>query len=206
MRKEKLDYFEHFYKVSDLAYKQATYFVEVVGGFKNSLLPDNIKKMHEYEHNADRLKGEMIEQLIKDFLPPFDREDIMELADLYDSVCDSIDDVLLKFYMYDVKKCRKDVLEICERIKKITLRLRDLSSSLKGFKTPDNLLQKVVEVNDIEDEGDKLYIEATHTLFKQKVEGQNAVAWNSIYTALEECFDSCEKVADQIRNVIIKNS
>ena len=206
MKKEKIDYFKHFYKVADLACKQSDLLIKIVEKYDNSKLQENMKDMHTFEHEADLLKANMIAQLIKDFLPVIDREDIMALADLYDTVCDSIDDVLQRFYMYNIKSCRNDVLVICNKINETCLKLRDLTSELKGFKSPENLLKKVVEVNDVEEQGDELYIDATRKLFTSKSQNKDLIAWTNIYSGLEECFDACEGVADEIRNVIIKNS
>ena len=206
MKKEKIDYFKHFYKVTDLACKQSDLLIKIVEKYDNSKLQANMKDMHAFEHEADLLKAEMITELIKDFLPIIDREDIMALADLYDTVCDSIDDVIQRFYMYNIKTCRDDVLLICKKINETCIKLRDLTSELKGFKSPDNLLKKVVEVNDVEEQGDKLYIDATRKLFTSKAQDKDLIAWTNIYSVLEECFDACEDAADEIRNVIIKNS
>ncbi len=206
MKKEKIDYFGHFYKVTDLACNQSALLIEIVEKYDNSKLQENMKNMHVFEHQADILKNDMIAELIKDFLPIIDREDIMALADLYDSVCDSIDEVLQRFYMYNIKECRDDVLPICKKINEICIKLRALTAELKGFKAPDNLLKKVIEVNDVEDEGDKLYMDATRRLFIEDSQSKDLTSWTNIYEGLENCFDSCEKVADEIRNVIIKNS
>lgn len=207
MAKEKLNYFDYFYKVSDLAYKQAQLLHEKLSDFDSKKIQETINEMHSTEHQADMLKRDMNEFLIKDFLPPFDRDDIMALSDLYDTVCDTIDEVLLKLYMYNIKKCRSDIGEITKSIVDICNELRDLTSSLNGFKNSQLLIQKVAKVNDIEDVGDKLYIDSVNKLFKDnRLNDKSIVAWNSIYDCLENCFDACENVADEIRNVIIKNS
>jgi len=127
------------------------------------------------------------------------------LADLYDSVCDSLDDVMLRFYMYNIKELRQDVRTIVSKIQQICRELGNLTKEMKGFKAIDKLMNMVTLVNDIEDEGDKLYIEATHSLYAEHTDSNKTGAWANIYSCLEECFDSCEKVADEVKTVIIKN-
>ena len=205
MKKEKIDYFDHFVAVTDLAGKQAELLSRVTDEYDEGKLSEYIREMHVFEHKADQLKNEMIAELIKDFLPPIEREDIMLLADLYDSVCDSIDDVMLRFYMYNIKELRKDVRVIVSSIQKICTELGNLTRELKGFKSTDKLMKMVTIVNDIDDEGDRLSIEATHSLYIEKGNSRNTGAWANIYSCLEECFDSCEKVADEVKTVIIKN-
>ncbi len=205
MKKEKIDYFAHFITVTELAEKQAELLGRITDEYDPSKLNDYIKEMHSFEHKADQLKNQMITELVKDFLPPIEREDIMLLADLYDSVCDSLDDVMLRFYMYNIKELRQDVRTIVSKIQQICLELGNLTKELKGFKAIDRLMNMVTLVNDIEDEGDRLYIEATHSLYAEHSDSTKTGAWANIYSCLEECFDSCEKVADEVKTVIIKN-
>lgn len=205
MKKEKIDYFEYFVTVVDLAVKQAELLGGIIENYDAVRLDEYMNEMHSLEHRADQYKYEMIEELVKDFLPPIDREDIMLLADLYDSVCDSIDDVILRLYMYNISSIRNDVQIIVKKIGDICRELGNLTAELKGFKSTDKLIKMVVMVNSIEDEGDRLYMEATYSLYKEKSDSKNIVAWTNIYSCLEECFDSCEKVADEIKTVIIKN-
>ena len=206
MKKEKIDYFEYFMTVTELAVKQAELLVRIADDYECDQIDDYMKEMHSFEHKADALKNTMITELIKDFLPPIDREDIMLLADLYDTVCDSIDDVMMKFYMYNIKDLRDDVPVIAGKIKAICTELGNLTSELKGFKSTDKLIRMVVQVNDIEDEGDRLYMEATHRLYSERTSAHTLMAWTNIYDCLEDCFDACEIVADEIKTVIIKNS
>ena len=205
MKKEKIDYFEHFDTVAGIAEKQAELLNRIVENYDESKLDQYIQEMHSLEHNADYLKNQMVTELVRDFLPPIDREDIMMLADLYDSVCDSIDDVLLRIYMYNIREMRDDVQTITQRICKICNELGKLTGVLRNFKSNEKLLDLVTAVNDIEEEGDKLYIDATHRLYRDETGIKIISAWTNIYTSLEDCYDSCESVADEIKTVIIKN-
>ena len=202
----KIDYFEYFKEISILACKQAQYLSETLENYDHDSLPERMKYMHSIEHEADIKKSEMITELIKEFLPPIDRDDIVSLSELYDNVCDTIDEVLLEFYMHDIKECTPEAKVISKKIVEICLQLHELSENLKGFKKPDTLIEKVIQVNDIEDEGDKLYTSVMHELFSKCDDSKTLLCWSNIYACLEECFDACEHAADLIRNVIIKNS
>ena len=80
-----------------------------------SLYKSEMKKL---EHAADMKKHEMMRHLMKEFLPPIDREDISEIAHVLDEICDAIEEVVLLLYMYDIKACRDDVSEFIIIIKK----------------------------------------------------------------------------------------
>lgn len=203
----KLDYFDYFNKIAEFACEQAKFLHKTLKDYDDSKLLNSISTMHDYEHTADLMKNAMIEQLIKEFLPPFDRDDIVSMAELYDTVCDTIDDVLMKFYMYNIKECTPEAVTISSRIVDICQELQDLTRDLKGFKKPDALTEKIIKVNEIEDDGDQMYLEVMHNLFvNTKEDTKSLLSWSNIYSCLEGCFDACENTADLIRNVVIKNS
>ena len=202
----KTDYFEYFIEIADIACKQAEHLHNTFSNYDPAKLTESRDVMHHMEHTADEKKADMIEQLIKEFLPPFDRDDIISLAELYDTVCDTVDDVLLKFYMYGIDECTPQAIVISGKIVEICHKLYDLTCELRGFKKQEHLITLVEAVNDGESEGDALYSDAMHELFSKETDPKTLIIWRDLYTALEDCFDSCEVTADLIRNIIIKNS
>lgn len=142
---------------------------------------------------------------MKEFLPPIDREDISEIAHVLDEICDAIEEVVLLLYMYDIKACRDDVSEFIIIIKKECEKLSELFRDFENHKrNRDKLLNIIKEVNTIEEDGDRFYINVMKKLFVEKANAKDIVAWRDIYNCLEICCDCCEKVADAVENVIMK--
>jgi predicted phosphate transport protein (TIGR00153 family) len=167
-----------------------------------SLYKSEMKKL---EHAADMKKHEMMRHLMKEFLPPIDREDISEIAHVLDEICDAIEEVVLLLYMYDIKACRDDVSEFIIIIKKECEKLSELFRDFENHKrNRDKLLNIIKEVNTIEEDGDRFYINVMKKLFVEKANAKDIVAWRDIYNCLEICCDCCEKVADAVENVIMK--
>ena len=79
--------------------------------FDASVLNQQIDTMHELEHQADLTKHQAMEKLIREFITPLEREDILGLTSAIDDVTDSIEDVLLRLYMFNIHELRPDALE-----------------------------------------------------------------------------------------------
>lgn len=64
-----------------------------------------------------------------------------------------------------------------------------------------------MEINRLEEEGDKLYmkavLQASYLGSKDPVE---LMVWREIFDRLEKCCDACEDVANVVESVIMKNS
>ena len=106
-RKKETDYFEAFVGGVNSACAAADMLCTVFDHYEPEALPGHIEAMHKIEHSADIAKHGTMEQLVREFLPPIDREDIMELSGTIDDVTDSIEDVLLRLYMFNIRTLRR---------------------------------------------------------------------------------------------------
>ena len=79
-RKKETDYFEAFVGGVNSACAAADMLCTVFDHYEPEALPGHIEAMHKIEHSADIAKHGTMEQLVREFLPPIDREDIMELS------------------------------------------------------------------------------------------------------------------------------
>ena len=107
-KKEKNYYFETFIKSVSYCHDAAAMLRDCFDNYTSIDLPKSIEAMHDIEHAADEIKHEMMNRLVKEFLPPLEREDIVELAHAIDDVTDSIEDVLLGMYMSNTTELRED--------------------------------------------------------------------------------------------------
>jgi len=81
-----------------------------------------------------------------------------------------------------------------------------MSQELYNFRKSTLIKEKVVEVNGLEEEGDRLYTEAMRRLYTDEKDPVAILVWTTMYDRLEKCCDSCEHVADMVEQVIMKNS
>lgn len=200
------DYFNFFENMICCGYRSAELLKAVLNGYDHELLETYCAQMHEIERQADQYKHEMMKHLFKEFLPPIDREDIVNIAHLLDEVCDSIEDVVLFMYINDIRTCRTDILEIGDIICEMCAKLQDMICKFRSFKKNASLFQYVIDVNALEEKGDSFYISAMRRLATDGTELRDLVLWQTIYARTEFCCDACERVADALEEVILKNT
>lgn len=205
-RKKENDYYTMFLQGVDFSCEAAKMLQQICTNYQHTDLPNHLTAMHAIEHKADVLKHTMMEQLLKEFITPIDREDIMELGNTIDDVTDSIEDVLLRLYMYNVVDIRPEVVEFTGVIVACCTALRTMLEEFPQFRKSKTIHAKITEVNDLEEDGDRLYTEATRNLYLAGRSTPEVLAFTTVFDRLEKCCDRCEDVADVVERVILKNS
>ena len=206
-KKTAYNYFRFFIEMSECAKNAADYLSKCFANYENEDIKEMLEKMHEIEHNADLKKHEMSEKLLREFLPPIDRDDIVELGNALDQVVDGIEDVVLRLYMFDVRSIRPEAREVVDIIGGLCGQLGELLADFEGFKKKlPALKEHIIAINNLEEQADKIYIEAMRTLYTGTAAYAELSAWKEIYDFLERCCDRCEHVADAVETVILKNS
>lgn len=205
-RKRSEDYFDTFVKLVDYSCQAANLLYDTMKNFNAGLLREKMNEMHEIEHGGDTERHAMIRRLSRDFITPIDREDIMSLADAIDDVTDTIEDVLLRLYMFNILSIKDYGIKMTEIIVKCCNALKQALDEFRHFQKSKSLHDFIVEVNVLEEEGDRLYSEAVRHLYVNSKNVVEIMAWDQTYDYLENCCDACEEVANVIEYIILKNS
>lgn len=205
-KKTSYSYFAFFCEMIDCACQASTALNNMFGDFQSKNLRQEADVIHEIEHAADLKKHDMMSQLLREFLPPIDREDIVNISHVLDEIVDLIEEVVLSLYMNDIQKCRPDVQPMVALIVKQCEELQKLMAEFENYKKSDKLLESIIVINTLEEEGDRLYLEAMRNLKLTCSDPFEMIAWRDIYSSLEDCSDACEKVADAVEEVVMKNT
>ncbi len=205
-KKENNYYYDTFIKGTSYANAAAAMLHACLSDYDPAHLDARLEEMHAIEHRADGVKHEMMERLVKEFLPPIEREDIVELAHTIDEVTDCVEEVLRGMYMYNVTVLRPDVREFTDVIAKCCAALTDAMSELHNFRKSTLLQDKLIAVNHLEEDGDRLYTRAMRELYVTEQDPMTVMVWTTMYDNLEKCCDCCEHVADKIEQIVLKNS
>lgn len=207
-KKEKnYDYFDYFTCSASFACEAANYLQDSLNAFNASTFHTRMESMHEIENRADDEKHHMMSRLFHEFLPPIDREDIVELSNNLDDVVDAIDEAILRVDMYCLTAMRPEVLEFTKLIVRCCSELQEVVAEFKNFKKSAKLREAIVTVNSTESEGDKLYAKCIRSLYTDpSIDAKAVLAWSSVYEDLEMCLDACEKAVNVIEGVIMKNT
>ena len=199
-------YFENFAASTALSKEAATYLVNCLENYDPDNIQQMLTQMHEIEHSADVKKHEMNEALAKAFVTPVDREDLDMLSHQLDDVADKIEEVLQKFYIYNIRTINPSAVIFAKNIVRSCELLCQLMVEFENFKKSKSIRSLIVELNDIEEECDKLYLTSMRELTKDPADALLTVFWHQIYDCLEACADACEHVSECVGSVIMKNT
>ena len=206
-KKEKFDYFTAFEKLVDIAAEEADVLIEAIEGFTTAEeLEPLLAKAHEIEHKGDQVTHLILTNVASDFITPFDREDIVELANQLDTVTDTIESIIQRFYMYDVHFMHPRAIEFATIIKKEVKALRKSMSSFRDFKKVKKIRAMVEDVNTYEEQADELHVKSMRELYTHDAENAVRVeVWSRMFDRLEAACDAGEEAADKVATIMLKN-
>ena len=199
-------YFENFSACATLAKSAANYLVECLENYDANKIEEMIAKMHTFEHSADMKKHEMNETLAKAFVTPVDREDLDMLSQQLDNVCDTLEEVLQKFYIYDIKAIDPAAIEFAKNLVKSCEMLVQIMDEFENFKKSKTMRSLIIACNDVEEDCDKLYLATMHNLTRNSTDVLTTMSWYKIFDCLEACADACEHVSECVGSIIMKNT
>ncbi len=154
------------------------------------------------EQEGDRITHDLIHALNNTFVTPIDREDILELASALDDIIDLIDEVSDYLGLYKIEA----PMEQSQRLARVLAQAgRQISEAMPRLRNFDDMSHYTVEVNRLENEGDRIGREAVASLFEEGVDPLVVIRWTDIYERLEEAIDSTEKVAYILEGISTKN-
>ncbi len=205
-KKQDAYYFENFKECADLAAKAATRMYEIMSSFDVAQMSEYRRETHDFEHQADIKKHEITETLVKAFITPIDREDIVQVSQNLDELSDYIEDILIKIYCNHVTEIRPDALLLMEQVVKCSDAVSALMGEFADFKRSKKIKEYIININTIESEADLLFMKCMHKLHAEKDDLLNIIAWRDIFACIEKCSDAAEHIADIVESVIMKNS
>ena len=205
-KKEKYSYFEEFIKIAEHIEESSNKLKELMNNYNEENLDKSIEEIHKLEHSSDRIVHKMRKFLIKDFLPPLEREDIAVIVNKLDDIEDRIDEIAIDFKIINIEYIKQDTLEIIDILVKATTAVKGIFEKLSDLKHPELVEEKLVIVNRLEEQGDRVYEKIISNLYKEEKDPIELIKWVNIYKGFEETIDSCEQISDCIQDVIMKNS
>ena len=205
-KKKDYNYFDYFCNTADIICEAAAYLDSSLSGFKRDGFQSKVDAMHEIENRADIARHDMTRCLMHEFLPPIDREDILQLSAKLDDIVDALDDTTRRIYMYNVNDIKEGALRFSKLIVRCAAALKEATEEFRSFKSSKLIKDKLVHVNTLESDGDNLHSELLHGLFCNEKDTRELIIWTNIYEDLESCLDYCEDAADIMESVIMKNT
>lgn len=199
-------WFDGFLQCARIATQAARTLYEILGRFDPRRLDEQLERLHGIEHNGDDVKHDLTGELARAFITPIERDDILQLSQNIDDVTDGIEDVLIHIYVNNITVMRADALPFAQNVVRCCEAMEHLLAELPNFRRSSTLTDLVVELNRLEEEGDRLYIQAMRRLHIESKDPVEIIVWREIYEYLEQCCDRCEHVADVIAGIAIDNA
>ncbi len=198
-----VQFFELFEKSAQLLLEAGKVLKEAMADFKD--LPANAHRLERLEHDADQVTHEIMARLNKTFITPLDREDIHSLATALDDVMDFIEGVTEHLILYKIKEIPPKFQALAQVVAKQIEGINQMIPRLRNLKHAD-ILQHCIEVNRLENEGDRILREAVAELFEEGGDPLEVMKWRDLYSMLETATDKCEDVAVAIEGIFLKNA
>ena len=171
---------------------------DVIGG--------RVAEITELEHAGDSITHQIIAQLNRTFVTPFDREDIALLAHTMDDVVDFIHAAADAMLIYKIDNPSQRVRELASIILEAATEIERAIGGLRRHSELKKILERCVEINRLENMADRVFRAAMAELFEDEVDIAQVIKWREIYEHMESATDRCEDVANVLEGVAIKHA
>lgn len=163
-----------------------------------------LKKIENLEHQNDENTHQIFTELGRNFITPFDREDIHYLASALDDIADYIYASAKKINLYKVDPSDKGIHKMAEIIEQGTEAIRISVLELRTMKNIGIITTALVKVNSLENQADEVNDTSIEGLFANENDAKEVIKKREIFHALETATDKCEDAANVIESIIIK--
>jgi len=167
---------------------------------------EEMQNLKSIEHEADTHVHRCLKLVEEAFVTPIDRSDIIEIINEIENITDCIDAIGNYTYMTGIKRVNDATLNLMQLLDEACVKLEELMRNLKNYKKNLKLIDKyIIEINRIEEVGDRTYINAMRNLFENETDAKKIITYHLLYEKLEEALDKCEDVADAVQKIIISS-
>ncbi len=201
-REEK--FFDLFEQSAQNMVKAARVLREVVNTWE--FVEGKVAEITELEHEGDTITHQIMAQVHRTFVTPFDREDIALLAHTLDDVTDFIHHAADAMSIYRVNQPGQRAKELCDTIVQATNEVARAIPQLRHRAQFKQILERCVEINRLENKADEVYRSAMGELFDDTTDITQIIKWREIYEHMEGASDRCEDVANVLEGVALKHA
>jgi predicted phosphate transport protein (TIGR00153 family) len=154
------------------------------------------------EQEGDRITHDIIQRLNQTFVTPFDREDIIALASALDNIVDFVEEIADFLGLFQIEAPTEQAQRMAHVLHEA---VKHVNAAIPALRRLEDIRSSVVEVNRLENEGDRILREAVKTLFDHGIDPMMVIRWKDIYERLEDAIDATEAAVNIMSGIIIKN-
>ncbi len=155
------------------------------------------------EEEGDRITHDVIHELYTTSVTPIDREDIHALAAALDDVVDYAEETSDVLGLYKIEAPMEQAVELTAVLRDAG---RELDAALRKLGSPKEMGPHLLEVDRLEEEGDRISRQAIVSLFAGGIDPMVVIRWKDVIERLEQGIDSCDRVAHILEGIVVKQS
>ena len=145
------------------------------------------------EQEGDRIAHDIIHRLHdRGVRSPMPRTELYALVSALDDIVDYAEETADSLGLSGVEAPMEQAEQLAQVLSSAAGCVR---SALGAFRNQADLSSQLVEINRLENEGDRLSRDAIASLFARGVDPMVVIRWKDIVESLEQAIDSCETVA-----------
>ena len=164
-----------------------------------------IKEMENIEHKNDEVTHRIFIELGRNFITPFDREDIHALASALDDIADYIYSAAKKINFYKIDPISdQGIQKTAEAIKEAVAAVKAAVMELRNLKNTQKIIECVIKINSIENSADDIFDMSIERLFDSDVDAKELIKRREIYQVMEIATDKCEDAGNVIESIVVK--
>ncbi|MBK5271465.1 MAG: DUF47 domain-containing protein [Bacteroidia bacterium] len=197
-------FYELFEKVAGNVAKMGSMLREVVAETDFDKRATLITQVEDLEHANDELTHSIFTELGRNFITPFDREDIHYLASSLDDIADYIYAAAKKINFYRVNPNDMGMQKMSELIEQSAKQVQIAVTALRDMKNMRGITEALVKINSVENQADDIFDMSIEKLFANEPDAKEVIKKREIYQVMEIVTDKCEDASNVIESIIIK--
>jgi uncharacterized protein len=201
---KQLGFYDLFEKHASTALVASRVMLEAAKDLSNC--KEKVYRIEELEHECDSIAHMTIDLLHRTFITPLDRDEILGLVSKMDDVIDHIEAAAHRLLLFEIKEVPAKMIQLCEVLIKTEEEVEGVVKLLRKIKVED-VLKHCLEINSLENEGDRLNRDGIAELFHTYTNDPlMVIKLKEIYEILEMAIDRCEDVANIAESIVLEHS
>jgi uncharacterized protein len=167
---------------------------------------DYYKNVEQLVVDIENMTHQMNLELSKNFITPFDREDIHLLITSINEVANNIYNASNRMRLYNVGKINKSIRKLTEINVEACSQINIGVIELKNMRDHKKINDAVKKIYKLESKADALFDKAVSDLFENETDAINIIKYKEVLSALHHATDNCKIVARTLESISVKHS
>jgi len=193
-------FFELFVRQASNIEEAAEALYDLVSAFHE--VERKANRLRDLEHEGDEITHQIMRRLNTVFVTPLDHEDIHRLATTLDDVLDHMEAAADLFVLHKIETPLPEMKAQADVLVRASKTMREALGVLPNYR---RLPDYWVEINRLENEGDRIYRRAIADMFGGNHRAMDVLKWKDIIDEMEAAVDQIEDVANFLEAIALKH-